>query len=125
MPLDETESGLRWKDQTGRVWRIPEMSTSHIKNSMRFLLRRAQILHDERTVLSLSELIADPSMMNEATDAVETAMQEYMFGHLAVKPKEWVRRLDIMWAFHHELARRRDDDRMRLETGEALFEFPR
>lgn len=121
--IRQSAANLRWKDQTGRVWKVSDMTTSHIKNSMRYLLKRAQEMHDEKTVVSFDAVVNDPTFSTEGE--ADRARFEYLFDHLRVKPTEWVRRLPIMYAFLYELRDRRAREEWVKDQGLANFEFPR
>jgi len=121
MPRVDKEEDLRWRDQLGKVYRVPQMTTSHIKNSMKYLLREAERLHDMRTVGAFQKVVdSNVDLEKEANQA----MVEYWFEHLTMTPTEYARRLDIMWAFHHELQKRRVQFVRLAREGVANFEFP-
>jgi hypothetical protein len=94
------EQTTYWKDKSGKVWLIPEMETSHIRNIMKFLLRRASYYYWESVKQTSAEgMFIGGDMANDAFD-------DYMEGSYGKTPHEWMRRQELFKKFHTVLRSR-------------------
>jgi hypothetical protein len=91
--------GLRWRDRGGKVWDVREMHSSHIRNSMRMLLRGAP----GEVQRALGEGLVRALIYANGDKYAQLKLDDFKF----YSAYEWVRRSPIMKLFHAELQKRR------------------
>jgi hypothetical protein len=98
---DRTRRHVTWRDRSGKIYGIYEMTSSHIRNSMRMMLRDAE--YYKQLELNAMESFICMLQGEMAIDDMDRRISRFE----RESAREWVRRQPIMFAFHHELQRRR------------------